>query len=401
MKSRKSCWGAVTYSPTTAACFPATPRAGGWVTGESGPNACEGGGVADERPFGDLPRGHFGAILADPPWKYVTYSERGQGRSASQHYGVMTFEEIATLPVRDVAAPDAWLFLWVPSPHLPFGLQLIERWGFRYSGKAFAWAKQNPSGVGWHMGTGFTTRKNSEDCLLGRRGRPPIKAHDVRELIVAPRRKHSQKPDEQYARNRAPGRQALPRAVRTSTPSWLGCLGRRGRQVRIRIRRPRRLRQSAEGSLPRHSRARCCGRSTVGAEMTRRTQPEAALQRSVIQHLTWRARPGAFFFHVPLGGYRTRVESAILKAIGTVAGVPDIICIFGGRCYALELKAERGRLTDVQRVVHERLREAGANVAVAHGIDQALAQLERWQLLRGTSPSPPIRFARSASRASR
>jgi len=81
-----------------------------------------------------LTRGHFGAILADPPWKYVTYSER----SASRHYKVMTFEEIATLPVRDVAAPDAWLFLWVPGPHLPFGLQLMERWGFRYSGKAFA-----------------------------------------------------------------------------------------------------------------------------------------------------------------------------------------------------------------------------------------------------------------------
>jgi hypothetical protein len=135
--------------------------------------------------------------------------------------------------------------------------------------------------------------------------------------------------------------------------------------------------------------------------MTHRNQPEATLQRSVIQHLTWRARPGAFFFHVPLGGYRTCVEGAILKAIDTVAGVPDIICIFEGQCYALELKAERGRVTDVQRVVHERLREAGANVAVAHGIDQALAQLERWQLLRGTSPFPPIRLARSASRASR
>ena len=84
----------------------------------------------------------------------------------------------------------------------------------------------------------------------------------------------------------------------------------------------------------------------------------------------------------PIGGWRSRVEGAILKAIGTVAGVPDIICIFEGRFYALELKAERGRVTDVQRVVHERLREAGANVAVAHGIDQALAQLEAWNLLR-------------------
>ena len=77
--------------------------------------------MSDKRPFDDLPRGHFGAILADPPWKFVTYSERGQGRSASRHYEVMTFEEIASLPVHDVAAPDAWLFLWVPSPHLPFG----------------------------------------------------------------------------------------------------------------------------------------------------------------------------------------------------------------------------------------------------------------------------------------
>ena len=116
--------------------------------------------------------------------------------------------------------------------------------------------------------------------------------------------------------------------------------------------------------------------------MTRRAQPEAQIQRAVIQHLTWRARPDAFAFHVPNGGWRSRFEAKILKAIGTVAGVPDIICIFEGRCYALELKAGRGRLTDVQRVVHERLRAAGAEVAVAHGIDQALAQLEAWNLLR-------------------
>jgi hypothetical protein len=49
------------------------------------------------------------------------------------------------------------------------------------------------------------------------------------------------------------------------------------------------------------------------------------------------------------------------------------------------LKAERGRVTDVQRVVHERLREAGAHVAVAHDIDEALAWLEVWHLLRRSS----------------
>jgi N6-adenosine-specific RNA methylase IME4 len=64
----------------------------------------------------------------------------------------------------------------------------------------FAWVKLNPSGVGFHLGLGLTTRKNIELCLLARRGHPRIHAHDVRELIVAPRREHSRKPDEQYAR---------------------------------------------------------------------------------------------------------------------------------------------------------------------------------------------------------
>ena len=105
--------------------------------------------MSSEWPFGDIPRGRYAAILADPPWNFVTYSESGQGRSASRHYEVMTFEEIASLPVHDVAARNAWLFLWVPGPHLPFGLQPIERWGFRYSGFGFVWAKQNPSGTAY------------------------------------------------------------------------------------------------------------------------------------------------------------------------------------------------------------------------------------------------------------
>src|SRR5262245_55148299 len=109
--------------------------------------------------------------------------------------------------------------------------------------------------------------------------------------------------------------------------------------------------------------------------MTRRAQPEAAIQRAIVEHIAWRARPRVFAFHVPLGGWRSRTEAAILKAIGTVAGIPDLICVFEGRVYALELKSEGGRVTDVQRITHERLREAGAHVAVAYGIDEALAQL--------------------------
>jgi hypothetical protein len=90
-------------------------------------------------------------------------------------------------------------------------------------------------------------------------------------------------------------------------------------------------------------------------------------------------------FHVPLGGYRRPVEAAILKSIGTVAGIPDVIWIFEGRVYCLELKSEYGRVTDVQRITHERLRVAGAEVAVAFGLDEAIAQLRRWKLLRRRS----------------
>jgi hypothetical protein len=117
----------------------------------------------------------------------------------------------------------------------------------------------------------------------------------------------------------------------------------------------------------------------------RRAQPEALIQRAIIDHLAWRGHVDAFSFHVPNGGYRRPVEAAILKSIGTIAGVPDIVIIYRGHVYALELKSERGRLSDVQRVTHERLRRAGATVATAFGLDQALAQLVRWDLLRGAA----------------
>jgi hypothetical protein len=122
----------------------------------------------------------------------------------------------------------------------------------------------------------------------------------------------------------------------------------------------------------------------VEALNMRPTLSEQDIARAIIEHLAWRGHPNAFLFHVPNGGYRRPTEAAILKAIGTVAGVPDLIALHRGKFYALELKTERGRLTDVQRVAHERLKRAGAKeVAVAFGLDEALAKLEEWKILRG------------------
>lgn len=84
-----------------------------------------------------------------------------------------------------------------------------------------------------------------------------------------------------------------------------------------------------------------------------------------------------------MGGYRKPVEAAIMKGLGVTAGVPDIIAIHEGRCYALELKSEDGRATESQLAAIAALDKAGAFTAVTHGLDPALRCLEAWGLLKG------------------
>jgi N6-adenosine-specific RNA methylase IME4 len=141
-----------------------------------------------------------GAILADPGIDFRSYSAKGEGRSPQKRYRCMPFEELAALPIADIAAPDCFLFLWVPLRSVFLAKPLIEAWGFEFSGSAFSWAKLNKSGKGWFMGNGYGTRHNVEICWLGRRGSPQRKSKAVREFIVAPRREHSRKPDEVYGR---------------------------------------------------------------------------------------------------------------------------------------------------------------------------------------------------------
>lgn len=111
---------------------------------------------------------------------------------------------------------------------------------------------------------------------------------------------------------------------------------------------------------------------------------EQQIQRAVFEHLALRGAPAMFAFHPANGGWRSHVEAAIFKGIGVRAGVPDIIAIKGGRCFALELKAPGGHLTSVQRDAHAALAAAGATVSVAYGLDDALVQLEGWGVLRGS-----------------
>ncbi len=170
--------------------------------------------------------GRYKAILCDPPWRFKTYSAKGRdrcpdghiGRSLQRqnrperHYQTMTLDDIKALPVAEFAAPDCVLFLWATDPMLPQALQVGAAWGFKYKTVAFYWAKLRKEGSTRHllhdepahklfpMGTGYWTRPNPEQCLLFTKGKPKRVSAAVRKLIIANRREHSRKPDEQYER---------------------------------------------------------------------------------------------------------------------------------------------------------------------------------------------------------
>jgi N6-adenosine-specific RNA methylase IME4 len=140
-----------------------------------------------------LPARRYGVILADPPWRFEPYSRvTGMDRAAENHYPTSPLEEIKTLDVGSIAAPDCVLFLWATVPMLPQALAVMAAWGFAYK-SSFTWAKDR-------MGTGYWSRNQHEMLLVGTRGRIPAPAMGTQRssLIVAPVREHSHKPDEAY-----------------------------------------------------------------------------------------------------------------------------------------------------------------------------------------------------------
>lgn len=165
--------------------------------------------------------GEYGAICADPPWRFRTWSETRQKRSASRYYPLMNLGDIKALPVEGWAAPDCVLFLWCVDPMLDQALEVVEAWGFKYRTVGFYWAKLNTSGLGYHTGLGYWTRANPELCLLATRGKPRRRARDVQRLIVSPRREHSRKPDMVYRRiERLVGGPYLEVFARGARPGW-------------------------------------------------------------------------------------------------------------------------------------------------------------------------------------
>jgi len=142
-----------------------------------------------------FPNKKYNIIYADPPWSFKTWSSKGDGRSASQHYNVMNKKDIQSLPVQNISANDCVLFLWVTAPCLIEGIELIKSWGFEYKTIGFTWVKRNKKSDSWFWGMGYWTRANSELCLIATKGKPKRINAGVHSIIDTRIEEHSKKPE--------------------------------------------------------------------------------------------------------------------------------------------------------------------------------------------------------------
>lgn len=135
----------------------------------------------------------YSIIYADPPWNY---GDRRKGcGGAKDHYPTMKVNDICNLPIQEITAENAALFLWVTFPNLPEGLKVMNSWGFKYKTLGFSWIKTNPKSKNPFFGIGYYTRSNCEVCLLGIKGKMKPISNKISSVIIAPREEHSKKPD--------------------------------------------------------------------------------------------------------------------------------------------------------------------------------------------------------------
>ena len=99
-------------------------------------------GIACSDLFGALRGQTFGCILADPPWAYKCNGapaswrpclDRGEKPHSVEHYyDTMTAEQIAAMPVREIAEKNSVLFLWATNPLMPEAFEVMKAWGWKY-----------------------------------------------------------------------------------------------------------------------------------------------------------------------------------------------------------------------------------------------------------------------------
>ena len=142
----------------------------------------------------------YDCIAIDPPWQYDARVNDKTHRGRMD-YPTMPIKDILALSVNQLAADNAVLWLWVTNSFLQEGFQCLDAWGFQYK-TVLTWVKMSSKGTP-HIGLGNWLRNATEQCLFAVKGdvksfsKQGILKGDAN-VIFAPRREHSRKPEEFY-----------------------------------------------------------------------------------------------------------------------------------------------------------------------------------------------------------
>lgn len=149
-----------------------------------------------------LPRslGVYDVVLIDPPWSY--YGAQDKMGAAAKFYQTMTDDELRSMNIADVIHKNSVVFVWATSPRLDFAIDLIRHWGLHYRGVSFVWVKTRADGkpIGAQGVRPSIVKPTTEFVIaasVSSKGRPlPLSDESIPQVVMAPRREHSRKPDE-------------------------------------------------------------------------------------------------------------------------------------------------------------------------------------------------------------
>lgn len=176
----------------------------------------------------NLPLFAYDIVMADPPWPFRVYSEKGKSKSPEAQYQTMTMEEIGALRIGDLMKPSGLCFLWGTWPLIDEQTAMLRTWGLELT-TGGVWAKRTVNGkLRW--GPGYVLRSVCEPFLIaalpghGFRGSSyPNLIETIQDAAVdGLAREHSRKPDEVYSMIEAltPGARRADIFSRQSRPGW-------------------------------------------------------------------------------------------------------------------------------------------------------------------------------------
>ena len=147
-----------------------------------------------------LPTTTHDVILIDPPWSYT--GQQDKWGAAAKFYDTMTDRDIYNLPLTSLLNKPNVVFVWATGPKLHKAIRAIQKWKLSYRGVAFVWIKTKKDGtpIGAQGVRPSVVKPLTEFVLVAStqlEGRPlKLSSESVVQTIFAPKREHSQKPDE-------------------------------------------------------------------------------------------------------------------------------------------------------------------------------------------------------------